>query len=1269
MHSRLLTSAHDLVTWIAPFPGFCLPEISIPILPDFPSNAQTSARLQLQYYQENIYRAWEAGDADKAFGLLAPLGDLYLRAGGFEAAYAIYQALVQWHQLAGDDRSASLYARRCQSVQGARVLHRLRTGDLATQDRVLLQSVLDLGVFSISESNGGLWLTDEWEWTIPLSPLLLITLRALSKRVDEEVTRLEDDLVKRRPWRTRVSANLPPRTQPFMGREREISFCLEALSPADRGWGIAIEGMSGIGKTSLALEAAHIALERAWFDAYLFATATAASVALSSTQQEVAGSTVLAGFVRVFARLLGHDEVLWMGGDEERSNALRAILQGQRALLIFDGVEILRPQDADAFTSFLRTLPGSNKAIVTSRQQVGDGAISLKLLPLSHSDDLAFRMERSRAQLDLEGEAQLEVAQSLNLSGSKLTALPADLGHRADLQALDLSDNQLSTLPSEIGQLAALKVLDLSDNQLSTLPSEIGQLTALKVLKLSGNRLRTLPPELGQLTALTVLDLSANPDLISPPPEIVVRGAEDILVFLRQVRAESVQRFEAKLLVLGEGGAGKSSVLRALRGDSFVPHLETTHGIAIDRLGLHHPQYLGTTITLNTWDFGGQQIYHAMHQFFLTRRSLYLVVYNARMGAEQGRLSYWLETIRALAPDARVVLVATHIDERLPDLNFQLYHQSFPNLAGHVGISNANGAGLEDLRRVLASEASELSLMGQPWPGNWLAAEKALMRVAERAHHIDAAHYVSICAAYQVDAETAAGTLGNYLHDLGVVLYFRDDDVLRNLVVLKPNWVTDAINRVLADETVRRARGVLAHAELGRIWAAYERTLYPTFLRLMERFDLSYQLEAEAVGQPPTHSLVPQLLPFQPPPEAARWAETPPDQQRQMTMVYRMNFVPAGIVPWFIVRTHRYGRDIHWREGVLLEYDGHQARVEINPIDRELRLVVRGVLPLNFFTILRNTVDLILDRFVGLQVTLEVPCNCHVRRHVSTPCPRMFTYHELVSYDQSGEREIFCTAGKTRVPVRALLYGVHDSTQEAVLIDMLQTEHAILDERRQGYSQQPEKLQELDALMQLQHQQAEWIARGFARQWNLEMQKLEAECPSTFSLEPRGSGGFDPREWLRNAIGQEFQLYLICQHPAGPHTVGDGYRVRKAKEWWIAVGPWLRELTKFLKFAIPMGSAIGGAFDELAFNRIKGQADLLEEIVQELPDAAGQGHGGDLASGAALRALHAFLVEADNSRAWGGLLKMVTPDGNILWLCRQHRQPYEESVLVIEPSP
>lgn len=70
------------------------------------------------------------------------------------------------------------------------------------------------------------------------------------------------------------------------------------------------------------------------------------------------------------------------------------------------------------------------------------------------------------------------------------------------------------------------------------------------------------------------------------------------------------------MLIVGEGRAGKTSLLRRLyQPDQPLPDEdETTKGIDIHRHDF--PLANGRTFRLNVWDFGGQQIYHATHQFF-----------------------------------------------------------------------------------------------------------------------------------------------------------------------------------------------------------------------------------------------------------------------------------------------------------------------------------------------------------------------------------------------------------------------------------------------------------------------------------------------------------------------------------------------------------------------------------------------------------------------------------------------------------------------------
>ncbi|MEH1861396.1 MAG: leucine-rich repeat domain-containing protein [Nostoc sp.] len=225
--------------------------------------------------------------------------------------------------------------------------------------------------------------------------------------------------------------------------------------------------------------------------------------------------------------------------------------------------------------------------------------------------------------------SQLSNLTTLYLHNNQLSSLPPEISQLSNLTTLYLDNNQLSSLPPEISQLSNLTTLYLDNNQLSSLPPEISQLSNLTELSLSNNQLSSLPPEISQLSSLTRLDLSKNRQLSSPPPEIVEQGTQAILTYLRERLEGSQRQWVSKLLVVGEGGVGKTSLLRALRGEDFDTQESTTHGIEIKSLELTHLTQADVTMQLNTWDFGGQEIYHATHQFFLTNRSLFLLAWNA----------------------------------------------------------------------------------------------------------------------------------------------------------------------------------------------------------------------------------------------------------------------------------------------------------------------------------------------------------------------------------------------------------------------------------------------------------------------------------------------------------------------------------------------------------------------------------------------------------------------------------------------------------------
>ena len=262
------------------------------------------------------------------------------------------------------------------------------------------------------------------------------------------------------------------------------------------------------------------------------------------------------------------------------------------------------------------------------------------------------------------------------MDDNRIANLPESIGNLTALTELDLDDNRIANLPESIGNLTALTTLRVDSNWLTSLPESIGNLTALTTLNLGYNQIANLPRQLANLlTTGLYLHLSGNP-LADPLPEIVARGADSLAAYLRSLE-DAIALFEAKLLVVGEGNVGKTSLVAAFRGTSFVNDRPTTHGIQISPLILQHPN-LDLDMTLRAWDFGGQEVYRVSHQFFFTRRALYLVVWNPREGQEQDEVEGWLRRrIRLrVGRNAHILLAATHCEDRLPELDYPQLRRS-----------------------------------------------------------------------------------------------------------------------------------------------------------------------------------------------------------------------------------------------------------------------------------------------------------------------------------------------------------------------------------------------------------------------------------------------------------------------------------------------------------------------------------------------------------------------------------------------------------------
>ncbi|XP_078696882.1 uncharacterized protein LOC144925004 [Branchiostoma floridae x Branchiostoma belcheri] len=258
---------------------------------------------------------------------------------------------------------------------------------------------------------------------------------------------------------------------------------------------------------------------------------------------------------------------------------------------------------------------------------------------------------------------QLINVKHLDLSCCKLHTLPHEVGRLTQLEWLDLSSNPLQTLSVEIGQLTHIKHLDLAGCQLRTLLPEVGRLTQLEWLKLSDNTLMALPVEIAQLTNISHLDVSGN-SLRKPPAEVCRQGILAIRQYFDELeRSKEDVSACLKVIVLGETMAGKTSLVQTLssRESSLTKKEDRTHCVEITQWAPDD------NITFEVYDFGGHDVYHLTHQFFLTPDALILLTvnletYNCTQQSYNDAVGFWLDTLNARVPGAVVTVVGSKSD-------------------------------------------------------------------------------------------------------------------------------------------------------------------------------------------------------------------------------------------------------------------------------------------------------------------------------------------------------------------------------------------------------------------------------------------------------------------------------------------------------------------------------------------------------------------------------------------------------------------------------
>lgn len=601
------------------------------------------------------------------------------------------------------------------------------------------------------------------------------------------------------------------------------------------------------------------------------------------------------------------------------------------------------------------------------------------------------------------------------------------------LQEINFSENKIEDI-SPIQQLTNLKEINFSWNEISDI-SSIQQLTNLKQINFNYNQIKKLPEWLLNLPIdivdSFVEDIFENepyPNPIeSPPIEIIKQGKEAMRAWFE---ADKKTLKEIKVILIGDAQTGKTSLLRRLKDDTYNAKEPQTDGIlieefAFDKLPSFRKQKSLLARKAYFWDFGGQEIMSATHQFFLTKRSVYLLLLEARRDQNSDQqVREWLARIYALGGNSPVLVVINKMDLNPAfGLNTTDLQKDFPQIMGFASVSCKSRKGLADLKELLASAIDKAELFQTEIDTRWHGIKDRLRELTAQKQYIQQMDFEEICEDCQLPDHEQQQQAIRFLNDLGIVLHF-DDLRTSDYFVLDPYWVVTGVYKVITSERAAKNKGNISYEDLHYIFQK-EKGKAKTYVsekqkklryngheinyiaEIMARFKLCYFMENRE------RILIPDLLESNMPAEKLDNFE----QQQPLRFMYEYAYLPTSTIHFLMVDMQK-DIQLQWRTGMYLKSDNNiQAEAFVYASDNKIKILVLGRHKDKYLSLIRYFLSKINQRL-----------NTRIEEFIPVE-GKNISYHELVNMKADGEKLYKdYTSKPTKVySIAELLEGISDS--------------------------------------------------------------------------------------------------------------------------------------------------------------------------------------------------------------------------------------------------
>jgi len=503
-------------------------------------------------------------------------------------------------------------------------------------------------------------------------------------------------------------------------------------------------------------------------------------------------------------------------------------------------------------------------------------------------------------------------------------------GSTKQLELIDLSNNAFEKLTFLKG-VRNLRYLYLKDNKnlkalaFTTAPRK------LEILHLAGCALEKLPDNFLSFNRLNTLYLDGNPLPLIPKASrsegARANSYEGVWHYLLEKNKGQIKNDRVKIILVGNGRVGKTSMYRRLNDLPRQANEPYTHGIQLGELDKRKlPDVIGNSLQANVWDFGGQEIFYATHQFFLTEDALYILAWTLEENVQTYRKDevlpdddkfqtreYWLENIQHHGgKDCPILMVQTHADKKIEQINRKEYEEQYGTTS--LNFSADTDVGLAQLKQMIAEKLNNhIPLFNEDFPSTYDKVIAEIEELSTQSNFITKAYFdTGICRKAGIEKGGEESVL-RFLRKTGAVVWFPDVPALKETIYVNPNWLTQQVYRLINND-LRARKGKIDLAYLEKTFPDYTPNERQQFLALLNNFGLIF----EPRNKPNTY-ISPQYLP----PKLGEEAQDALDfttSKLSLAFTFRFpRFFPDNVMINFLSKYGPFSRNLYWKNGICFQ--------------------------------------------------------------------------------------------------------------------------------------------------------------------------------------------------------------------------------------------------------------------------------------------------------------------------------------------------------------